>query len=357
MSNGVMSELMGNVSGGWIQAAERAAACTVLVDARKRLPGSGVVFSSNMILTADHVVEREENIRILLGDGSVHVATLGGRDPANDLALLRLEEAVLIPPEAADQEGRVGQPALTVARPGPEGIQVGWALISAIGGPVRTMRGGLLRRFFRLDATPFPGFSGGALVDLNGRLLGINTSGLLAWVSINFTRLSGFGDENVMFLAQMTATPIDMRGLLLGGMIIGALGVLDDLVISQSSAVFELHGANPALSLGFLYRRAMNIGRDHVAATVNTLVLAYAGASLPMLLMFSLNNQNPGLLLNLNFIAEEVVRTMVGSIGLFASVPITTALACLAAVYAHRLGKWRRWLGPETGTEEHSHFH
>lgn len=178
MSNGVMSELMGNVSEGWIQAADRAAACTVLVDARKRLPGSGVVFSSNMILTADHVVEREENIRILLGDGSVHVATLGRRDPANDLALLRLEEAVLTLPEAAEREGRVGQPALAVARPGPDGIQVGWALISAIGGPVRTMRGGLLRRFFQLDATPFPGFSGGALVDLNGRLLGINTSGL-----------------------------------------------------------------------------------------------------------------------------------------------------------------------------------
>lgn len=178
MSNGAMSELMGNVSEGWVQAADKAAAFTVLVDARKRLPASGVVFSSNMILTADHVVEREENIRILLGDGSVHVATLGGRDPANDLALLRLEEAVLPLPEVAERESRVGQPALTVARPGPEGIQVGWALISAIGGPVRTMRGGLLRRFFRLDATPFPGFSGGALVDLNGRLLGINTSGL-----------------------------------------------------------------------------------------------------------------------------------------------------------------------------------
>jgi uncharacterized membrane protein len=190
-----------------------------------------------------------------------------------------------------------------------------------------------------------------------GMLIALIITGTLAWVSINFTRLSGFGDENVMFLAQMTATPLDLRGLLLGGMIIGALGVLDDLVISQSSAVFELHGANPALSLGFLYRRAMNIGRDHVAATVNTLVLAYAGASLPMLLLFSLNNQNVALLLNLDFIAEEVVRTLVGSVGLFASVPITTALACLAAVYSHRLGKWRRWLGPETGSEEHTHSH
>ncbi len=190
-----------------------------------------------------------------------------------------------------------------------------------------------------------------------GMLIALVLTGSLAWFFINFTRLNGFGDENAMFLVQMTTTPLDLRGLLLGGMIIGALGVLDDLVISQSSAVFELHGANPSLSLGFLFRRAMNIGRDHVAATVNTLVLAYAGASLPMLLMFSLNDQNPALLLNINFIAEEVVRTLVGSIGLFASVPITTGLACLGAVHVNRLGKWRRFLGPETGNEGHTQSH
>lgn len=178
MSGEMDRDWMDKVSEGWISAVERAAAYTVLVDARKRLPGSGVAYSSSLILTADHVVEREENIRILLPDGSVHSATLAGRDPANDLALLRLEEAALTPSATAEREGRVGQPALTVARPAPDGIQVGWALISAVGGPVRTMRGGLLRRFFRLDATPYPGFSGGALVDLNGRLLGINTSGL-----------------------------------------------------------------------------------------------------------------------------------------------------------------------------------
>mgnify|MGYP001228178775 CR=1 FL=1 len=178
MSGETSSEWMSKVSEGWTSAAERAATYTVLVDARKRLPGSGLAYSSNLILTADHVVEREENIRILLPDGSVQAASLAGRDPANDLALLRLEEAVLTPAITAESEGKIGQPALTVARPDPDGIQVGWALISAIGGPVRTMRGGLLRRFFRLDATPYPGFSGGGLVDLNGRLLGINTSGL-----------------------------------------------------------------------------------------------------------------------------------------------------------------------------------
>ncbi|MEW6180506.1 MAG: trypsin-like peptidase domain-containing protein [Chloroflexota bacterium] len=178
MTNEEQDQLMGKVSQGWMRAAERASSFTVLVDARKRLPASGVAYSSSLIITADHVVEREENIRVLLADGSVHSASLAGRDPANDLALLRLEDEHLTPAQLAEGEGRVGQPALTVARPTPDGIEVGWALISAIGGPVRTLRGGLLRRYFRLDATPYPGFSGGALIDLNGRLLGINTSGL-----------------------------------------------------------------------------------------------------------------------------------------------------------------------------------
>jgi uncharacterized membrane protein len=136
-------------------------------------------------------------------------------------------------------------------------------------------------------------------------------------------------DENAMFLVQQNAAQINLRGLLLAGMLTGALGVLDDLVISQASAVFELHSANPQLDLRFLFRRAMNIGRDHVAATVNTLVLAYAGAALPMLLLFSMNSSDYALLSNMSMVAEEVIRTLVGSIGLFLSVPITTFLACL----------------------------
>ncbi len=190
-----------------------------------------------------------------------------------------------------------------------------------------------------------------------GIFISLVITGSLAWFFIQFTRLTGFGDENVMFLVQMVDKPIDLRGLLLGGMIIGALGVLDDLVISQASAVFELHAVNPAMKLRYLYKRAMNIGRDHVAATVNTLVLAYAGAALPMLLLFSLSDQNFGLLININYIAEEVVRTLVGSIGLFLSVPITTGLACLAALHSERLGRLRPLLGPENSGEGHSHVH
>src|SRR5215207_6009766 len=106
-------------------------------------------------------------------------------------------------------------------------------------------------------------------------------TGLLAGLFVIFARLTGSGDENALFLLQMLNTHINLRGLLLGGMIIGALGVLDDLVTTQASAVFELHHVNEALGFQQLFRAAMRIGQDHVAATVNTLVLAYAGASLP----------------------------------------------------------------------------
>lgn len=159
-------------------AVEYAAGYTVLVDARKRLPASGVAFAADLIITADHAVEREENIRVGLADGSLHPAALAGRDPSSDLALLRLEKPLLQPARRAEKEGRVGQMAVTVARPTLESVQAGLAMISAAGGPVRTMRGGLLRQYFRLDATAYPGYSGGALVDLSGGVLGINTSGL-----------------------------------------------------------------------------------------------------------------------------------------------------------------------------------
>jgi uncharacterized membrane protein len=191
-----------------------------------------------------------------------------------------------------------------------------------------------------------------------GILIALFITGLLSAFFIDFTRLTGFGDENAMFLVQQNTAQISLRGLLLAGMLIGALGVLDDLVISQASAVFELHSANSRLDLKFLYRRAMNIGRDHVASTVNTLVLAYAGASLPMLLLFSLNSGDYALLSNMSMVAEEIVRTLVGSIGLFLSVPITTFLACLLALHHDRLGWVRPFLGPENQWDVHSaHFH
>lgn len=180
-------------------------------------------------------------------------------------------------------------------------------------------------------------------------------TGALAGIFVVFAKLNGSGDENVMFLMQLSETPINLRGLFLGGLIIGALGVLDDLVTTQASAVFELHHANPSLGFRGLYSSAMRIGQDHVAATVNTLVLAYAGASLPMLLMFSLGRGDYGYIVNFSFIAEEIVRTLVGSLGLIAAVPITTAIAIFFAQRVERLGKWEQVLGPEGGGDGHRH--
>lgn len=182
-------------------------------------------------------------------------------------------------------------------------------------------------------------------------------TGTFAGLSVFFTRLTGSGDENALFLLQMLDTQINLRGLLLGGMIIGALGVLDDLVTTQASAVFELHHANESLGFRSLFRSAMRIGQDHVAATVNTLVLAYAGAALPMLLMFSLGRGNYGFLVNFEFVAEEIVRTLVGSLGLVTAVPLTTAIAILFALRADSLAKWRQILGPEGSGEGHIHAH
>jgi uncharacterized membrane protein len=182
-------------------------------------------------------------------------------------------------------------------------------------------------------------------------------TGVLAGAFVVVTRLTGSGDENALFLLQMLNTQINLRGLLLGGMIIGALGVLDDLVTTQASAVFELHHANPSLGFPQLFRSAMRIGQDHVAATVNTLVLAYAGASLPMLLMFSLGRGDYGTLVNFEFVAEEIVRTLVGSLGLVAAVPLTTAIAILFALRAESLGKWSHILGPEGSGGSHNHAH
>jgi uncharacterized membrane protein len=179
-------------------------------------------------------------------------------------------------------------------------------------------------------------------------------TGALSALFVVLTKLNGTGDESVMFLMQLTETPINMRGLLLGGMLIGALGVLDDLVTTQASAVFELYHANPNFGFRALYNSAMRIGQDHVAATVNTLVLAYAGASLPMLLLFSLARGDYGYLINYALVAEEIVRTLVGSLGLIAAVPITTVVAIFFAQRADSLGKWEQVLGPE-GEGHHHH--
>jgi uncharacterized membrane protein len=175
-------------------------------------------------------------------------------------------------------------------------------------------------------------------------LIALGLTAVLASASVGAARLTGLGSEEAMFLTQFAGGVVNTRGLLLASILIGALGVLDDLTVNQISAVFELRHANPGLSLGSLFRRAMVIGQDHIAATVNTLLLAYVGASLPLLLLFSLFQEPFLAALNRAVIAEEVVRTLVGSIGLIAAVPIATGLAALVQRERER---FPRWLGAE----------
>jgi uncharacterized membrane protein len=163
-------------------------------------------------------------------------------------------------------------------------------------------------------------------VALAGTLLSLALTSALAFAVAAATQLSGLADDRARTL-RVTAEALDLRGLLVAGIVVGALGVLDDVTVSQVSLVNALRRANPGLPPRVLYREALQVGRDHVASTVNTLVLAYAGASLPLLLFFAQGNQPVGRLLTSEVIAVEVVRMLVGSIGLVASVPITTALA------------------------------
>jgi uncharacterized membrane protein len=153
---------------------------------------------------------------------------------------------------------------------------------------------------------------------------------LLGHLFIDLAHLSGVSSEEAVYL-RATQGELSLQGLLLAGIVIAALGVLDDLTVSQSSTVMALRRANPSMGFRALFRSAVSVGHDHIAATVNTLVLAYAGASLPVLLIFSLADTPFADAINFEAVAEAVVATLVGSIGLIAAVPITTALAALLA--------------------------
>lgn len=153
---------------------------------------------------------------------------------------------------------------------------------------------------------------------------------LLGQVAVQTAELAGLGSEEAYFLQFTPGISIKLQGLLLGGIIIGALGVLDDIIVSQVSVVTQLKAANEKLSKVELYWRGLEVGKDHVASLVNTLVLAYAGANLPLFLLFYTSEGVPWwVTVNNELIAEEVVRTVVGSIGLVLAVPITTLLAAV----------------------------
>ncbi|WUS31750.1 YibE/F family protein [Streptomyces sp. NBC_01255] len=180
------------------------------------------------------------------------------------------------------------------------------------------------------------GLSARTSVAVLGTLISLLLIGLLGSLFVGWASLSGNTDDNTGLIHGLYPD-IDMSGLLLASIIIGSLGVLDDVTVTQTSAVWELHQADPRMGPRALYRAGIRIGRDHIASVVNTLVLAYAGAALPLLLLFSIAQSSMGTVANSELVAVEIVRTLVGSIGLVASVPLTTVLAALV-VSADRPG-------------------
>lgn len=180
MSKSVLVEL----SDALADAAEKAGKATVLVNARHRMPASGIAYAADLILTADHVIERDEDIKVTVADGTEVAAQIAGRDAGSDLAVLKLERAAATVAEVTKSPARLGQFALVLGRPSANGIEASLGTVSAIGGPIRTGRGGMLERYIRTDGISYPGFSGGPLVAADGTVLGLNTSGLASGAAV-----------------------------------------------------------------------------------------------------------------------------------------------------------------------------
>lgn len=172
------------------------------------------------------------------------------------------------------------------------------------------------------------GFNKRTLIALVSLLSTLTLASVIAYVFVNSAWLLGVGTEGAYFLQTGFFGNLNLQGLLLGGILIGALGVLDDITTAQTAVVEELFKVNNQLSLREVFFKANSVGKEHIASLVNTLVLAYAGASMPIFLLFNLqSNISLWTLLNSEFVAEEIVRTLVGSTALVLAVPITTALA------------------------------
>jgi S1-C subfamily serine protease len=165
-------------------AVEHVSSALVLVNGRRRQPGSGIVYAPDLVLTADHVLEREEDITVQTHDKRTLPAQFVGRDLGTDLAILRVPGLNVDPATFAGETARVGQLILAVGRTSDEGPMASSGIVSALGGPVRTGRGARLERYIRTDAIPYPGFSGGALVDTEGHVLGVLTTGLFNGVTL-----------------------------------------------------------------------------------------------------------------------------------------------------------------------------
>ena len=165
------------------------------------------------------------------------------------------------------------------------------------------------------------------MVAIFGTFISLIITGLLATFFVELTKLTGFSSEEAGFLQIFKQGGINMKGILLTGIIIGVLGVLDDITVSQAAVVFQLREVNKKLSGREVYQKAMTVGQDHISSMVNTLILVYTGAALPLFLLFVYSPHSFFEMINYEIVAEEIVRTLVGSIGLILAVPITTYLA------------------------------
>ncbi len=178
------SNVLAALSNQMADAVEKIGPGLVTVYGRPRQPGSGVVYGKDLVLTADHVLQRDEDLTVETHDGRKLTAVLGGRDPGSDLAVLKVKDLGLEPAPTAVQPGRVGQLILAVGRPSSSGPMASIGIVSAIGGPLRTGRGMTLDQYIRTDAIPYPGFSGGALIDAAGAVLGIISTGLAGSIAL-----------------------------------------------------------------------------------------------------------------------------------------------------------------------------
>ncbi|MCU0493604.1 MAG: S1C family serine protease [Chloroflexaceae bacterium] len=290
---------LANFSNQMADAVERASLGLVMVNGRVRQSASGVVYGPDMVLTADHVLEREDDLSIQTHDGRTLPAQFAGRDPASDLALLRVAGLNLSPLSQAEGKARVGQFVLAVGRPSANGPMASVGIVSAVGGPLRTRRGGMLEQYIQTDATPYPGFSGGPLIDPSGTALGLLTTGLvngvalavpmeIAWrvaatlaqhgsvkrgylgissqpVELPEGQRAGRSQERGLLIVRVEpGSPAEKGGLLLGDILVGLDGQpVDDTDALQSMLIGNRVGASVNIEVirgGGLYSVQVVVG-------------------------------------------------------------------------------------------------
>ncbi len=193
------------------------------------------------------------------------------------------------------------------------------------------------------------GFKRESTVALLGTVTAVIITGIISVIAVKLCYFTGLGSEDAWYLSMNQSVPLNFKGLLLGGIMIGVLGVLDDIAVTQVSVVRELYSSAPHLTKAQIYKKALRVGQEHVGALVNTLALAYTGASLPLLMLISTPSAYPfSVTVSKEVFSVEIIRTIVGSIGLVLTVPITTLLA------VYMLEHYR---GKEYDHDHHGHSH